>query len=361
MRSRAPIILLPLLATFLIPILVGNVYATSCPPGNCQAFVDSNVPSNDGTIWIEIDNNTSNKVPLNTTLSFPYNTTHTITVLNSTGFTGASTVGHYVWKEWANYYWTTSPGPIVWTTSPTLRICPANSCTPNGIIFNYTAQAHFTAVFDKQYPATFSFSDARGNPLNPAPVSLTLQGQRNGPTTVTNYSGYVTADYYTVTSALWESAIIPANKTQTIDLTNQPATATVSLAAYPATIHIVDNNNNPVSGANVTITFLNGTITSKTFVTDQTGNVHLGDIPCSSGGSTCFAASYGLSVHYQNQEYGPYSPDATTTSTYQVQVSSGSTTTTTTTAIVLLVIFGIAFFLIILAIRVRKPAAPPTI
>ncbi|MBO0888580.1 Ig-like domain-containing protein, partial [Candidatus Bathyarchaeota archaeon] len=202
---------------------------------------------------------------------------------------------------------------------------------------------------------------ARGNPLNPPPVSLTLQGQINGPTTITSYTGYVTADYYTVTSALWESAIIPANTAQTIDLTSGPSTATISLAAYPATVHITDNNNNPVSGANITITFLNGTITSKTFTSDSTGNVHLGDIPCSTGGARCSAASYGLTVNYHNQEYGPYSPDATATSTYAVQVNSGSTNTTTTTAVVLLVIFGIAFLLILLAIRVRKPAAPPTI
>ncbi|TMI25670.1 hypothetical protein E6H24_04325 [Candidatus Bathyarchaeota archaeon] len=81
--------------------------------------------------------------------------------------------------------------------------------------------------------------------------------------------------------------------------------------------------------------------------------VNLGDI--------AYPGSFGLTVRYQNQEYGPYSPDAATNSTYTVQVNAGSSTTTTGTAIVLLVIFGIAFFLILLAIKVRKPATPPKI
>ena len=366
MRARAPVILLTLLASFLVPILIGNVYASSCPPGNCQVTVSSNVPSADGTIWIKIDNGTGSYCSSNQctvalpqvsppTFDFPYNTTHTLTVLSANlTFTGASTAGRYVWKEWANYYGTTSPGTRVWTTNPTVRICPANQCVPTGIVYNYTGTAGLTAVFDKQYPATLSFTDVQGNPLSPSPISLTLQGQAIGTTTITGYSGqYVSADMYTITSALWEGTNIPTNSTETLDLTNAPATATISLKAFPETVQIVDNNNSPVSGANVTVTFVNGTIASKTYLSDNTGKVHLGDIP--------YPGSFGLTVHYQNQMYGPYSPSAADSPTYTVQVNAGSTTSTTTTAVVLLVIFGIAFFLILLAIKVRRPAAPPRI
>src|SRR5215831_12029107 len=99
-----------MLASFLVPILVGNVYAAACPPGNCQVTVNSNVPASDGTIWIQIDNgtfssNTGNycqsnscTVPLTQgsppTFNFGYSTNHTLTVLNSNStFTGQATQG----------------------------------------------------------------------------------------------------------------------------------------------------------------------------------------------------------------------------------------------------------------------------
>jgi len=350
-KARAPIILLTLLASFVVPIMIGNVNAASCPPGNCQASVNSNVPSGDGTIWVEVDNNTSNEVPLPQTFNFAYNTTHTITVLNTTSFTGPSTGGHYVWKDWANYYGTSvCPGnQCVWTTTPMLRISAGG---PNGIIYNYTGTVGFTAVFDKQYQATLSFSDINGNPLNPAPASLTLQPQGSTTTTtITSYTGYMSANLYTVTLAHWEGTdLVPTTITETIDLTNGPATATISLKAYPATIQIVDNNNNPVPSASVTITFVNST--SQTYFSNSKGTVNLGDIP---GGS------FGATVHYQNQAYGPYSLTAINNPINTIGVNAGSTPTTTTTAIVLLAIFGIAFFLILLAIKVRRPPGPPRI
>ena len=365
MRARAPVILLTLVASFLVPILIGNVYASSCPPGNCQVTVNSNVPSADGTIWIKIDNGTGSYCSSNQctvalpqasppTFDFPYNTTHTLTVLSANlTFTGTSTAGHYVWKEWANYYGTTSPGTRVWTTNPTVRICPANQCVPTGIVYNYTGKAGLTAVFDKQYPATLSFTDVQGNPLSPSPASVTLRGSSTT-TTITSYSAqYVSSDLYTNIWAHWEGVDINTTTTQTIDLTNSPATATISLKAYPATVQIIDNNNNPISGANVTITFVNGTSTIKTYLSDSNGKVNLGDLP--------YPGSYGVTVHYQNQMYGPYTTSAVGSPTYTVQVNAGSTTSTTTTAVVLLVIFGIAFFLILLAIKVRRPAAPPRI
>jgi hypothetical protein len=316
-------------------------------------MVNTNVPTSDGTIYVEVDNNTSNVVALPQTFSFLFNTTHTLTVLNSTSFTGASTGGHYVWKDWANYYGTNvCPGnQCVWTNNPTVRICPGNQCVPNGIIYNYTGPAELTAVFDKQYKATLSFSDINGNPLSPAPASLTLQPQGSTTTTtITSYTGYISASLYTVTQAHWEGTDLAPTTTETIDLTNGPATATISLKAYPATIQIVDNNNNPVPGASVTITFVNST--SQSYVSNSKGSVNLGDIP---GGS------FGATVHYQNQAYGPYSLTAINNPTNTIGVNAGSAPTTTTTAIVLLAIFGIAFFLILLAIKVRRPPGPPKI
>ena len=334
-----------------MPLLIGNVYANSCPPGNCAVDVNSNVPSTDGTIYAELDNSSSNIVALPHTFSLAYNTTHTITVLNTTSFTGASTGGHYAWKEWAIYYGTTSPGTTLWTTGFTARICPANTCTPNGDIFNYTGSAALTAIFDKQYPTTLSFTDAIGSPLTTAPNNVTLRSQTTGATTtITSYNNqYITADKYSVAGAFWEG-FRSSTGSQSIDLTSGPKTATISINAYPATIQVVDNNNNAVQGANVTITYINGTIRS--YLSNGKGLVSLGDIPL---------GSFGLTVHYQNQAYGPYAPNIVGSPTYTVQVNGGSTPTTTTTAIVLLAIFGIAFFLILLAIKVRRPATPPRI
>src|SRR5207253_869684 len=86
--------------------------------------------------------------------------------LHVTRLIGSSTGGHYVWKEWANYFGT--PNQVVWTTNPTLRIPVAGST--GGILYNYTGTAGFTAVFDKQFHYTLSFNDASGNPLSPAPA-----------------------------------------------------------------------------------------------------------------------------------------------------------------------------------------------
>jgi hypothetical protein len=358
-KARAPVILLTLLASFLVPILIGNVYAASGCPTGCQVTVGSNVQSSDGTIWVKIYNGTgpgcsSNPctVPVSQssppTFTFVNNSIASITVLNSS-FTGASTQGHYAWKYWVNYYSTANP--IVWTTSPTLRIPPAGST--NGILFNYTSTAGFTAVFDKQFQYTLSFNDASGNPLSPAPTSVSLQAQTSGATTtVTQYSGFLSNDFYTVTGATWEGwSIGPTPSGQTLNLTNGPASKTVSLQAYPATVHVVDNNNNPISGANVTVTLVNQT--SRSIVTDSAGIARIGEIP---------QGSYQLRVVYQNQQIGPLSENAITSPTATVQLNVGSTaTSTTTSAIVLLTIFGLAFFLILLAIKVRKPPPPPSI
>ena len=361
MKARAPVILFTLLASFLVPLLIGNVYATSGCTSGCQVTVSSNVASSDGTIWVQIDNGTgtycsSNQCTVSLpqssppTFTFANNTIHTITVLSSnTTFTGSSTGGHYVWKEWANYFGT--PNQVVWTTNPTLRIPVAGST--GGILYNYTGAAGFTAVFDKQFHYTLSFNDASGNPLSPAPASVSLSAQTAGTTTtITQYSGFLSNDLYTLTGATWEGwtvGITPSG--QTLDLTSGPATKTIALQAYPAIVHVVDNNNNPISGANVTITLVNQT--SRSIITDSKGDAKIGVIP---------QGSYQLSVEYQNQRIGPLSENAITSPTATVQLNVGSTaTSTTTSAIVLLTIFGLAFFLILLAIKVRKPPPPPTI
>lgn len=352
MKARAPIILLALVGSFLVVGIIGSVNAAGCTT-NCQAAFNSNVPSNDGIIWVQIYNGTGPgcatnpctvSIPQNSppTFNFPNGTMVSVTVLNSS-FTGSSTQGHYVWKEWANYYGTINQ--FVWTTSQTLKFGP--------ILYNYTGTAGFTAVFDKQYKATLSFKDAAGNSLSPAPSSLTLQPKVSGnPVTITSYSGqYVSSNNYTIASAIWEGTTVgPTSSSEIVDLTNGPATATATLKAYPAMIQIVDNNNNPVQGANVTITFVNQT--STTYTSNSKGQVDLGDIPL---------GPFGASVHYQGQSYGPYSLTAVNTPTNTLQVNAGSTPTSTTTAIVLLAIFGIAFFLILLAIKVRRPAEPPRI
>ena len=369
MKARAPVILLTLLASFLIPILIGNVYATSGCTNGCQVTVSSNVPSSEGTIWIEINNNTGSYCGSHTcilslpqpTFTFANNSYITIQVLN-TSFTGQSTGGHYAWKDWANYYATsaTSTCPdnanvhtagYCWTTKQMLVIPPPPST--NGIINNYTGTAGLTAVFDKQFQYTLSFNDASGNPLSPTPASVSLAAQTAGTTTtITQYSGFLSNDLYTVTGATWEGwnvGTIPSGLT--FDMTNGPATKAISLQVYPATVHVVDNNNNPIRGANVTFTLVNAT--SRNIATDSKGNAQIGEIP---------QGSYQLSVVYQNQRIGPLSENAITSPTATVQMNVGSTpTSTTTSAIVLLTIFGLAFFLILLAIKVRKPPPPPTI
>ena len=359
MKARAPVIIFTLLASFLVPILIGNVYATSGCTTGCQVTVGSNVPSNDGTVWVKIYNGTGPNCSTNPctvsisqssppTFTFVNNTIATVIVLNST-FTGSSTQGHYAWKEWANYYGTANQ--VVWTTGTTLRIPPAGSS--NGILYNYTGTAGFTAVFDKQFHYALSFTDAAGTPLGLAPASVTLSAQTAGTTsTITQYSGFLSNDIYTVTGANWEGWTVgttPAG--QTFDLTSGSTTKTISLQVYPATVHVVDNNNNPISGANVTVTLVNAT--SRSIITDSKGNAQVGEIP---------QGSYQLSVVYQNQRIGPLSENAITSPTATVQLNIGSTaTSTTTSAIVLLTIFGLAFFLILLAIKVRKPPPPPTI
>jgi Carboxypeptidase regulatory-like domain len=347
-KARVPITLIAILAVFIAPAFLTNVHASGCNSG-CQVSANSNVPPTDGRIWVQVDNNTGSYcsgnqciLPLPQTFTFPNASSHSIQVLNSS-FTGASTGGQYAWKYWTIFYGT--PQQTVWpTTNEMLRL--------QQVVFNYTGTASFTAVFDKQYKYTMSFSDSAGNPLSPAPSNVTLQPQSGSAITVTSYSQqFLSSNIYKVTGAFWEGTSVTTVGTQTLDLSNGPATLVVPLTVYPTTVHVVDSNNNPVSGASVTITFLNNT--SRAFVSNSNGDVRLGGVAM---------GSYSATVRYQNQQYGPYTLTSVGNPINTVQVNSGTPPpNTTTTAIALLAIFGIAFFLILLAIKVRKPAAPPQI
>jgi hypothetical protein len=140
----------------------------------------------------------------------------------------------------------------------------------------------------------------------------------------------------------------------TIDLTTGPVTKSIQIEAYPATVKVVDLNNNPVSGANVTVIFPLPNSTSVSFRTGSQGIVSLGDIPL---------GPYTARVTYQGQDVR-WSEDARATpggvSTITLNIS-GTTSAPVVSAVVLLTIFGVALFLILLAVKVRKPPPPPTI
>src|SRR5207249_12063741 len=163
---------------------------------------------------------------------------------------------------------------------------------------NIPVTANLTATFVKQFQYTPSSNNTSGNTLIPAPASVNLSAQTaDMTTTITQYSGFLSNDHYTVTGVTWEGWTIGTTPSgQTLDLTSGPATKTVSLQAYPATIHVVDNNNNPISGANVTVTLVNQT--SRSIITDSKGDAKIGVIP---------QGSYQLSVAYQSQTIGPLS------------------------------------------------------
>ena len=220
----------------------------------------------------------------------------------------------------------------------------------NQMLFNYTGPASFVAQFDKQFQLTLKFTDQSGQTIN-SPALVTLQSGTST-TTLSSYTNqWVNSNIWTVSGATWEGFSGPVSGSQTIDLTNGSVTKTIPLLAYPATMLIVDKSNNPISGVKVVVTFANST--SSTFTTDSKGTVNLGHIP---------QGSFSAQVFYQNQSEGTWSVNAISTPTYTIQLNvGGSVTSTTVSAVVLLTIFGIAFFLVLLAIKVRRPAPPPTI
>jgi len=223
------------------------------------------------------------------------------------------------------------------------------------MLFNYTGPSDggaYTAKYDKQFQYTLTFKDAAGQPLTPDPTSVVLSS--SGSTITTSaYSGqWLSATSWTVTSATWESyqglllAPVP------LDLTSASASVAVALSAYSASVKVVDKLNNPITGASVTVTFAN--TTSRMFTTDSQGTVQLGHIP---------SPFYSVHVTYQGQDSGPpIAEDASFASVSTVTLNVGGTTSApVVSALVLLTIFGVALFLILLAIKVRRPSPPPKI
>jgi hypothetical protein len=67
-------------------------------------------------------------------------------------------------------------------------------------------------------------------------------------------------------------------------------------------------------------------------------------------------------VLYQGQDQGTWSEDASVASVSTVTLNVGGTTSApVVSALVLFTIFGVAFFLILLAVKVRRPSPPPKI
>jgi hypothetical protein len=334
--ARASLLILAL-SIMIVPLFLVNVHASGCIT-SCFLKADTTVPAADGTVYVELDNNTGSVFSLPHTFSFANNTRHTLTVLNTT--LSASSGARYVWNEWVH-------SSLQWT--PTLMMQ-----TPI-MLYNYTGPSDggaFTAKFDKQFQYTLTFKDAAGQPLTPDPTSVVLSSSGSIITTSTYSGQWLSAGSWTVTSATWESyqglllAPVP------LDLTSASASVAVALSAYSASVKVVDKLNNPITGASVTVTFAN--TTSRMFTTDSQGTVQLGHIP---------SPFYSVHVTYQGQDSGaPIGEDASVASVSTVALNVGGTSSAPViSAIVLLTIFGVAFFLILLAIKVRRPPPPPKI
>ncbi len=327
------------------------VFSVSPPLGcktKCYLDVLTNVPTADGSVMVRVDSNSP--VSLSQTFAFPNGTVHTIQVLNLT-FTGVSSGAKYVWKQWSC---ACSDIPITGSTTLTTPKMYNNDTNPAGPYLN--GQGALTAVFDKQFQLTLNFLDP-ASPAQPVapPNWLTI---KNGNTVLnlTSYSSqWTSALLWTVTDAKWEGVKGMARgcptACPTIDLTGGSLTTAITLNAYVASIKIVDNANNLVSGATVIVVLDNST--TKTFTTDSSGIVQLGHVPI---------GPYSVQVTYQNQNVGNWQTDASNPATQPLIVtvpvgSAGGGNSTAVSSIVLLTIFGLALFLILLAIKVRK--APP--
>ena len=295
------------------------------------------MPAADGTVYVELDNNTGLVYPLPHTFSFANNSQHTLTVLNTT--LSSSSGARYVWNEWTH-------SSLQWTPTIMMR-------TPI-MLFNYTGSSDggpYTAKFDKQFQYTLTFKDAAGQPLAPNPTSVVLSSSGSTMTT-SSYSGqWLSATSWTVTSATWEGYQGALLAPVPFDLTSASTSVAVAVSAYSASVKVVDKLNNAIQGASVTVTFAN--TTSRMFTTNSQGLVQLGDIP---------VGPYSAHVLYQGQDQGTWSEDASVASVSTVTLNVGGTTSVpVVSALVLLTIFGVALFLILLAVKVRRPSPPPKI
>jgi Carboxypeptidase regulatory-like domain len=319
-----------------LPLFLVGAHASGCIT-SCLLKADTNVPAADGLVYVELDNNTGSIFPLPHTFSFANNTQHTLTLLNATLYSSGG--ARYIWNEWTH-------SSLQWTPTLMMR-------TPI-MLFNYTGPTDggsFTARFDKQYQYTLTFKDAAGQPLVPVPSSVVLSSSSSTIITSTYSGQWLSATSWTVTSVTWESYQGALLSPVPLNLASSSASAAVGVSAYPASIKVLDKLNNPVQSASVTITFAN--TTSRMFTTDAQGTVQLGDVP---------VGPYSAHILYQGQDQGTWSEDASVASASTVTLNIGSTTTApVVSAIVLLTIFGVALFLILLAVKVRGSAPPPKI
>ncbi len=331
------VIAFTVLAT-LAPMFVTNVRApSSCTPSCLEA--DTNVPSTDATVMVRVDGWAF--YTLNQTFVFPYNTTHTIQLMNTTANVPSLGV-RYVFRQWN---WIRNGYPIQWSTT-------VNMTTPQ-MLANYTSTTNgpFMAQFNKQFALTLTFTDPSGQPVSP-PSSVVLVNGQNTVTLTTYANQWLTAGSWTVADATWEGGSQAVIGTPTIDLTQAGSTKAVALKAYPAALQIVDSQNRPVVGATVTVTF-DVNATTRSFTTDSQGTIQLGRIPI---------GRYTAHIVYRGQDEGSYSIDASLKPTDTITLSTGGQISQPViSSIVLITIFGVAVFLVLLAVRVRKPPMPPVI
>jgi hypothetical protein len=342
MRARKTITVLTLVTSALLaPLFITNAHAYSqCQPGSpatCYLNALTNVPGSEGTVWVRQDNNSALEFRLPHLFAFANYTRHTIEVLNLT-LNGASGA-RYSWDAQAE--WTLHQ--IQYTPTAMLQ-------TPLMTV-NYTGTDSFTAQFHKQFQYTLTFKDAAGQALTPDPTSVVLSSSSSTITTSAYSSQWLSAGSWTVTSATWEGYQPALLAPVALDLSSASATVAVAVSAYSASVKVVDKLNNAIQGASVTVTFAN--TTSRMFTTNSQGLVQLGDIP---------VGPYSAHVLYQGQDQGTWSEDASVAPVSTVTLNVGGTTSApVVSAIVLLTIFGVALFLILLAVKVRRPSPPPKI
>ncbi len=338
-KARARLLVLTILAsTIFSPLLLPNGHASGCAT-NCNLEVGSNVSLTSGHVWVRAKGVAPVPLNPNYTFSFLNGTFDWVQVLNTTFISSGA---QYVFKQWTH-------NGAQWDTNP-------NMTTPE-MLANYTSNSDFVAQFDKQYQLSLNFVDPSGQPVNPA-TSVTLSGPYTVTLTYTNQSfnqysnQWLSTGVWNVADATWEGTPGTVLGTQSIDMSQGSVTASIGLKAYAATIKLTDNANNPVSGAAVTVTFVNGT--STTLNSDNQGMVKLGRVPL---------GTYTAHIIYQNQDMGSYTIDASANpvDTVKLSIGGGGSSAPVVSAVVLLTILGLALFLIVLAVRVRKPPPPPMI
>jgi hypothetical protein len=305
-RSRGTTTVLTLLvAVTLAPLIITNAHAIqgcqpTSPQPTCYLYAQTNVPSAEGSVIVRQDGNNALEYPLPHLFAFTNGTTHSLEVLTLT-VSGTPSGARYLWDSHAEWIL----HGLQWTPA-------ANMTTPQ-MVYNYTLpNDQFTAQFDKEFQYTLTFTDHNGAALSPAPASITLSGP-TGTLTTSAYSGqWLQAASWTVVDAKWEGVPGLVVGAQTIDLTSGPVTKSIQLAVYPATLKVVDLNNNPLSGANVTVTFAPPNSTRVSHLTGIQGTVGLGEIPL---------GPYTAHVTYQGLDMGTWSKDASTNPLATVQVN----------------------------------------